>query len=80
MILYAFGGKVERRRPECRRHTQRGDGLILQALMNARKVGAGGSTGGRKPWAPELESLVGMYHVGQQDDVCIVADLVVVVS
>lgn len=55
MILYAFGGKVERSRPERRRRTQRGDGLILQALMNTRKVGAGGSTGGRERQAPELE-------------------------
>lgn len=60
VILYAFGGKVERSRPECRRHTQRGDGLILLALMNARKVGARGSTGGRKQWAPESESLLGI--------------------
>lgn len=80
VILYAFGGKVERSRPECRRHAHRGDGLILQALMNTRKVGAGGATGGRERRAPEFESLDGIQQRRQQGGVSIPADLIVVVG
>lgn len=78
VILYAFGGKVERSRPKRRRRTQRGDGLILQVLMNARKVGARGSSGGRERRAPGLESLVGIEQRRQQDGVCVWARVIVV--
>lgn len=46
--------------PDADGATQRGDGLILWALMNTGKVGARGSTGGRERRAPELESVDGI--------------------